>query len=170
MADSRRKTVNPVIWIIIGVAVGICIKLFIIDFLRISGTSMEPEIHNGSTVFVNKLAYGLVKPGSRIFFVQWSEPKAGDVVIYLHDNKIVIKRCAAVSGTRLDYSADSGYSLHVGASEITLTKEQYELMHTSLFVPDGYILAIGDNYADSIDSRSYGFVSVKNVVGRVIGK
>ena len=37
-------------------------------------------------------------------------------------------------------------------------------------VPDGYILALGDNLSESVDSRSYGFVSVKNVTGKIIGK
>lgn len=170
MADSRKKTAGALIWIIAGIAIGVILKLFVLDFLHISGTSMEPVIHDGSTVLVNKLAYGLVKPGSRDFFIQWSQPKPGDIVIYLHDNKIVIKRCAAVSGTRLDYSGNSEYSLRVGDKKIALTKGQYELLCPSSYVPDGYILALGDNYDNSIDSRSYGFVSVKNIVGRVIGK
>ncbi|MFA6856243.1 MAG: signal peptidase I [Treponema sp.] len=170
MADNKGKKTNVFIWIITGIAVGVILKLFVIDFLHISGASMEPAIHNGSSVFINKLAYGLVKPGSRNFFLQWAQPKQGDIVIYLHDNKIVIKRCAAVSGTHLDYSSDSRYSLRVGDKKITLTKEQYELMHTSVYVPEGYILALGDNYNQSIDSRSYGFVSVNNIVGKVIGK
>jgi signal peptidase I len=170
MADSRKKTTKPIVWVIAGIVIGIFLKMFVIDFLRISGTSMEPVIHDGSTVFISKLAYGLVKPGSKDFFMQWAEPKTGDIVIYLHDNKIVIKRCAAVSGTHLDYSADSEYSLHVGDAKVTLTKEQYELIHNSSYVPYGYILALGDNYDHSIDSRNYGFVSVKNIVGKVIGK
>ena len=37
-------------------------------------------------------------------------------------------------------------------------------------VPDGYILAVGDNYEVSVDSRDYGFVSVKNVLGKVLCK
>jgi signal peptidase I len=32
------------------------------------------------------------------------------------------------------------------------------------------ILAIGDNAENSIDSRNYGFVSQKNILGRVIFK
>ena len=38
------------------------VKLFIIDIVHISGSSMEPTIQNGKAVVVNKLAYGLVKP------------------------------------------------------------------------------------------------------------
>jgi signal peptidase I len=171
MAENAEKThLHPAVWIITGVILGILLKLFVIDVLRVSGTSMETAIPDGSTVYVNKLAYGLVKPGNREFFTQWAQPREGDVVIFLHDNKIVVKRCAAEGGTYLDYLDDSGYYLLVGDRKITLTEQQYRQMKSSSSVPDGYILALGDNLDASIDSRSYGFVSVKNVVGRVIGK
>jgi signal peptidase I len=164
------KKNNPFPWIIIGAAIGIFIKLFVIDILHIAGTSMEPALHEGSTVFVNKLAYGLVKPGSRRFFIQWAEPEPGDIVIYLHDNKIVVKRCVAVSNTRLDYLKNPEYTLIVRDLKIALSEEQYNRMKSNTMVTDGYILAVGDNYTESIDSRMYGFVSVKNVIGKVIGR
>ncbi|MBQ9495719.1 MAG: signal peptidase I [Treponema sp.] len=170
MRKSATKMRNALIPIVIGICAGILIKLFALDILHVAGSSMEPAINNGDIVLVNKLAYGIVKPGSREFYVQWAEPKKNDVVIYLHDNKIVIKRCAATGGTPLEYSSNSGYSLHVGEKKIVLTKDQYDAMHTSPRVPGGYILALGDNYDESIDSRSYGFVSVKNIVGRIINR
>ena len=170
MQKDEKKVRHFIVPLLIGLCIGIVVKLFVIDFLHISGRSMEPAIKDGETVLVNKLAYGLVKPGSASFFVSWAEPKAGDIVIYLHANRIVVKRCVAVAGAHLEYSSNSGYSLFVGDLKIELTKEQYELMRASSRVPDGYILALGDNYAESIDSRNYGFVSVKNVVGRIINK
>ena len=153
MGKSAIKMRSALIPIVIGICAGILIKLFALDILHVAGSSMKPAINDGDIVLVNKLAYGIVKPGSREFYVQWAEPKNDDVVIYLHDNKIVIKRCAATSGTPLEYS-----------------KDQYDAMHTSPRVPEGYILALGDNYDESIDSRSYGFVSVKNIVGRIINR
>ena len=160
MQKDEKKAQHFIVPAVIGLCIGIVVKLFVIDRTN--------KIN--SYVLVNKLAYGLVKPGSASFFVSWAEPKAGDIVIYLHANRIVVKRCAAVAGAHLEYSANSGYSLFVGDLKIELTKEQYELMRASSRVPDGYILALGDNYAESIDSRNYGFVSVKNVVGRLINK
>ena len=129
---------------------------------------MEPSFHDGQTVCVNKLAYGLVKPFSDTLIYKWAEPAAGDTVIYLYNNKIVIKRCIATAGTPLEYSADSGYTLHVGTKAIPLTDLQYHRMMTSASVPEGMILAIGDNYAQSVDSRTYGFVPVRNVIGKVL--
>lgn len=161
---------KKIAWIVTGVILGVFLKLFAIDILRVSGKSMEPAIKEGSSVVVNKMAYGLVKPGSREFFFQWKKPSRGDIVIFLHDDKIVVKRCVAIGGDTLEYFYDKGYNLRVGENKIALTDVQYANLHNISKVTDEYILAIGDNYAESIDSRNYGFVSVKNIVGKVVKK
>ncbi|MBQ9631206.1 MAG: signal peptidase I, partial [Treponema sp.] len=138
-----KNTWHFYVYIFLGLAIGIIIKLFIFDILHIKGKSMEPAIRDNSIVFVNKLAYGLVKPGSRFFFTQWSEPKTGDVVIYLYDNKIVVKRCVATGGTNLDFSSNSEYSMTVGEKTISLTKEQFDSFQNCKTVPEGFILALG---------------------------
>lgn len=152
----------------VGLAAGLILKLFVIDILHVSGRSMMPAIQDGDTLFVNKLAFGIITPYGEKLLVQWAEPKRGDVVIYLYDNKIVVKRCVAVAGDSLEYSEDSGYIVRVGDSKISLTQEQFDRMKSSQSVPEGYIFAVGDNYAESVDSRSYGFVSIKNILGKVL--
>ena len=68
-----------------------------------------------------------------------------------------------------DYSTNSKYILLVNLDkQIPLTKEQYFNLKNCLAVPEGYILAIGDNYETSFDSRNYGFIPVSNVLGKVI--
>ncbi len=161
------------LYILIGIALGFFLKLFVIDVLNISGNSMNPTLKNGSKVVVNKLAYGIVKPFSGEFYFQWKEPERGDVVIYLHDNKIVVKRCVAVGGDHLEFLQNSGYSVKVAetdSAEIPLTPLQYQKMKKFGKIPEGYIFALGDNLSDSIDSRDYGFVSVKNIAGKIVGK
>ena len=64
---------------------------------------MEPTLKDGSKVAVSKIAYGLLIPFSQNFLIKWSEPKKNDIVIFLHENKIVIKRCVAVAGDKLDF-------------------------------------------------------------------
>lgn len=151
-----------------GVFLGFLTKLFVIDVLHVSGTSMEPAIKDGTTLAVNKLAYGIILPYSDKLLVQWAKPKRGDIVIYLYNNKIVVKRCVALSGDLLEYSSDSVYTLYVGGKEIPLTEVQYKNLRNTSEVPDGYILAVGDNYESSVDSRNYGFVSERNILGKVI--
>ena len=166
----KRKSNKLAIFIYSGIFAGVIIKLFIFDILRVSGTSMEPAIKDGGRVCVNRLAYGLAIPFRSTFIVQWGQPKSGDVVIYLHDDKIVVKRCAAIGGDNLEFSTDSDYNLILGGNKIPLTRTQYDMMKSFDKVPEGYILALGDNYNESVDSRTYGFVSVKNVTGKIIGR
>ena len=168
MPEEKKTAVLPLI--VLGVFMGLFIKLFVIDVLQVSGSSMEETIHDESVIAVNRLAYGFSIPFSSSLLVQWKEPKQGDIVIYLYNNKIVVKRCVACGGDALDYSTDSGYSLIVGGNKITLTQEQYNHMKNSRSVPVGYVLAVGDNYSKSVDSRTYGFVPVKNILGKVIWK
>lgn len=153
-----------------GIFAGFILKLFVLDFLHVSGRSMEPTIHDSSMLVVNKLAFGIIKPWSNHLLVQWKTPKPGDVVIYIYNNKIVVKRALATGGQLLEYSAEPLYTLKVGEKVVPLTENQYKIFKDIPKVPEGYVLAIGDNYEESMDSRDYGFVSVKNVLGKVLCK
>ena len=159
---------NVLIGLFLGLIIGIFLKFFAFDILKVEGVSMEPAFLDGSSVFVNKLAYGLDLPfGDRQIF-SWKRPQVGDVVVYMIDGNLVVKRCASISAMPLDYSFDSGYNLCAGGKSYSLTALQYHLLVGNNQVPAGTILAIGDNEAKSIDSRDYGFVPEKNILGRII--
>lgn len=55
--------------------IAILVKLFIIDIVVVSGSSMYPTIKDGDVIFINKLEYGIVKPFSSSFIKQWKEPQ-----------------------------------------------------------------------------------------------
>lgn len=171
---NTKKTLKKSIsffYIFLGIFLALIIKFFALDIFSVQGKSMLPLIKDGQTIFVNKLAYGISKPFGSELLVQWSEPKENDVVIYLYNNNYVVKRCVATSGTSLDYLSDLDYSLIVdGRKKISLSENQFHKMFKSSSVPQNYILAIGDNYDKSYDSRNYGFVPVKNILGKVICK
>jgi len=166
--ESQKRRVFK--FVLAGLILGIILKFFIIDILHVSGASMEPTIKDGDLVAVNKLSYGLVKPfGDRLLF-KWGKAKRGDIIIYLYDNKLVLKRCVATESTPLEYSNGSEYNLIVGEKKYPLTPAQFSVMQGIESVPKGMVLAIGDNAEVSIDSRNYGFVSEENVLGRVFAK
>ena len=153
--------------IVLGVCIGVILKLFVLDIVHISGSSMEPTFRDGDAALVNKLSYGLVKPFGSVVLCRWNAPKAGDVVLFMHEGRLVIKRCVACAATPLDYSCDKGYTLRVNGHDFPLSEAQYENMAFAAQVPDGMILAVGDNPAASIDSRDYGFIPLYNVLARV---
>ncbi len=157
-------------YIFIGVLAGLFLKLFVMDFPAVSGASMEPAIHDGQRIFISKLSYGLNIPFGHSKLLCWSSPQKDDVIVYMHDGVLVVKRCRATGGTPLDYSCNNGYTLLLGGEKIPLTEEQYRLLKNIHEVPQGMVLAVGDNYEASIDSRSYGFVPERDILGKVLWK
>ena len=177
MNGTDRTAKHGAFFIILtGICIGLLIKLFVIDVMKINGTSMEPSLKDGSVVVLNKLAYGIPKPFGDKLIVHWAEPEPGDVVIYLYQNRYVIKRCVGVADMPLEYHSNLEYTfetehlykMSVNGKEIPLTETQFHLIGMSRSVPEGTILAVGDNYTQSVDSRDYGFVPVENVIGKVL--
>lgn len=158
--------------LIAGLAAGCITKLFIFDFMKTSGQSMTPSIKDGEVIFVNKLAYGLALPDYKNFIIQWKKPEKNDVVVFLHENKLVVKRCVLTEGDSIEISRDKHYTftLRVGENYIPLSLEQEYWLKSFEKVPEGFIFVAGDNFENSIDSRNYGFVSAKNITGKIIGK
>lgn len=59
---------------------------------------MEPAIHNGSVLVINRLQYGLRVPGLRQgYAARWSSPKQGEVVVfYTPSGELAVKRCGQI--------------------------------------------------------------------------
>jgi signal peptidase I len=80
-------------------AAALVIKLFLFDFIVAEGNSMEPVIHSGSVLVVNRLQYGLRFPGRSDYVVRWATPKQGDLVVfYTPSGDIAVKRCGDPAG------------------------------------------------------------------------
>lgn len=165
---------NKILCLIVclGLVLGLLLKLFVFEILTVSGESMYPAIKDGERLFVSKCAYGIAQPYGEKLLLQWKGPERGDVVIYLYNNKIVVKRCIALGGDKLEILSNSDYNyiLKAGDFSIPLSQIQYLKLKDSASVPQGYILAIGDNHEVSVDSRTYGFVSERNILGKVLCK
>jgi signal peptidase I len=74
-------------------------KFFLFDFMVAEGRSMMPAIKSGTVLLVVRLAYGFRLPGAAGYLLRWSEPKAGDVVVFLTPaGDTAVKRCGARSG------------------------------------------------------------------------
>lgn len=154
--------------IFFGLLIGLFLKLFVFDFLKISGKSMEPTLSSGNHIVINKAAYGIQNPFTKEYYFTWKFPKKNDVVTFLNDNKIVVKRCVLTEGDSLEILVDSGYHIIINNQKVPLSEFQYLQFAGTKTVPSGYIFVLGDNFLYSVDSRDYGFVSTKSIKGKAI--
>lgn len=169
---SMKKN-NIIITFCIGIIIALFLKTFVFDILYISGESMLPTLQPSSFIIINKLHFGIVKPFDNKLLVQWNKPQRGDIVLFPYNNRFVIKRCVAIEGDTLVFSTESGYTLTIecgddqqGELVMELTESQYQRLKHATHVPQDMIFVLGDNRAQSVDSREYGFVSTKNILAK----
>ena len=173
----KRKTAVIGFFVLLGSL--IFIKYTIFDIRRISGHSMEPALSDGQLVFIWKLAYGIPSFAANRYVCRWAAPEAGDVVLYYKDGRYVAKRCVKTEGEALEfvlntYGTYGSYAaLKLNDRDIPLSRVQLRnlggfLPKDAQKVPSGFILAIGDNAAQSRDSRDYGFVAAVSICGKLL--
>ncbi len=127
------------------------------DILQVREISMEPELRNGQTILVNKIAY-MINP----------HPSVEDIVVFTNpfDRSLVVKRIWLTEGDPINID-NTGWLL-VGDQRFFLTERQKSMLAGLETVPDDTVLVLGDNPFHSVDSRDYGCVSVKSILGKVI--
>jgi len=174
---STKKRSKPIVReyaeiIILAVVLALFVRTFFIQAFKIPSESMEDTLLVGDFLFANKFVYGAKVPliGRRLPPVR--DPRPGDIVIFKNpaDRKVdYIKRCVAVEGQSVELR---GQKLFVDG--VQQPEEYTKYIHRSrinrqygpVVVPEGHIFVMGDNRDNSSDSREWGFVPLKNLVGR----
>ena len=163
---------------------------------RVPTGSMEPTIHVGDHIFVNKMAYDLKIPFTEKVLAKVSDPKRGDIVVFLFpkDPSVVfVKRMIGLPGDHIHikngFISVNGKWIEgsdIGSNELSqknqdFTYHEHWLKHDvtvqripdmarahelDFVVPENMYFCMGDNRDNSDDSRSWGFVPRKNLKGR----
>jgi signal peptidase I len=125
--------------------------------IRVDGLSMEPTLHSGEFVIVNRLAYRL------------GQPKIGDVIVFhppTDPEQEYIKRVIGLPG---DEVVISNKQVMVNGR---LLDEPYiaapPRYDSRWKVPEGSLFVLGDNRNNSSDSHAWGPVPLENVVGKAV--
>jgi len=126
---------------------------------RVEGQSMVPTLEDQDRLIVNKLAYRL------------GAPRVGDVVMlyYPEDpDKSFVKRVVAEEGDTIRSADGKVYRNEVPLRD-DFIPEEYQSHDTwgPYVVPRGYYFVMGDHRNNSSDSRAWGNVPKKYIIGRV---
>jgi signal peptidase I len=170
--DSFRAVRDWVVVLVVALLVALGIRTFVLQQFYISGPSMETTLFQPNRVLVNKLSYrfGDIDRGDVVVFDRVTS-NGRDVqhddlikrVIALPGESVLIKACVVyVDGKQLDepYLPDPD----AGQTDLVARCRQPEM--AAVDVLDGQVFVLGDNRPQSMDSRVFGPVDKKSIVGR----
>lgn len=128
--------------------------------VNVSGPSMMPTLNDGDKIVISATGY---------------EPQRGDIVILSGAAGIkdtIVKRIIAVGGDKVDINFTTGIVTVNGVEEEytdVLTLQQFDIAFP-ITVPQGCVFVLGDNRAESLDSRSteIGCIDERYIVGKVL--
>src|SRR3990167_346132 len=99
--DLKSKVREYVEAILIAVVIAFFIRTFVIQAFKIPSGSMKPTLQIGDHILVTKFIYGVKVPIIRNTLVSISEPKRGDMVVFIYPedrSKDFVKRVIGVAG------------------------------------------------------------------------
>ncbi len=161
------------------------------DWSYVPSGSMEPTLYEGDYVLVDKMTYGPTIPFTQIRLAKFSTPKRGDVITFYppHTDDQYVKRVIAIPGDRIRISGINvmvngkklPVSLHsegdryLGHERIDQLNHQIQISENGqlptipneIVVPEGNYFVMGDHRSNSADSRYWGFVDEKKIMGKV---
>jgi signal peptidase I len=167
----------------IALILALMIKTSVVEAYKIPSGSMEETLLIGDFLLANKFIYGsrLPIPFTDIHLPALREPKAGDIVIfkYPQDQKVnYIKRCVAVAGdtvlirNKVLYVNGKIFPDPLKSKFTDRTIVPGGMGNRDNFgpyvVPKGYLFMMGDNRDNSYDSRFWGPLDRKLVLGNAM--
>ncbi|MGP8153365.1 MAG: signal peptidase I [Smithella sp.] len=175
---QKTKVKEYVESIIIAILIALFIRTFIICAYKIPSESMVPTLLVGDHILVNKFIYGVKIPLLRKIIIPVTDPKRGDIIVFIYPkdrSKDFIKRVIGVGDDKIEiknkkiFINDKPYKDTFGiySDKIILpaaieTRDNYG----PVTVPKNSIFVMGDNRDKSLDSRFWGFVDLKDVEGK----
>jgi signal peptidase I len=151
--QTRRQSIFVGVFLLIVI-------VFVLTFRlgAVRGVSMSPTYEEGQAVLV--LRRTLFRPALQ----------RGDVVLVQHGRDVLIKRIYRLPGEEID----GRVSFFLKFSDTYDLSDYYEQVpgknkgETRLVVPKDYVVVLGDNARASEDSRMFGPVPIRDILGTVV--
>lgn len=157
-----NKTGNVPVWrdilesVVLAVILAAIIRLFVAQPFYISMQSMEPTVLPNDWIIVNMLVY------------RFHPPQRGDIVVLrypLDPSRDFIKRVVGLEGETVEIRQNDLIINGKRVDELYLPKVTMADFGPEQ-VPQGYYFVMGDNRGVSSDSRAWGPLPGKNIIGK----
>jgi signal peptidase I len=156
--SKRSEFLELVRFTVITLLIVIPIRIFIAQPFIVNGESMLPTFHNGDYLIIDEVTY------------RTNEPKRGEVIVFRFENKrFLIKRIIGLPGEELNISGDRIVITEADGTKVEL-KEEYINEDFSSYgtwnLKEEEYFVMGDNRNASSDSRTWGILNKKEIVGK----
>jgi signal peptidase I len=159
LAQVKEELVAWVKTLMSAAVYAVLIVTFLFQVARVEGQSMAPTLEDQDRLIVNKLVYRI------------GEPRRGDIVMLyypLNPEKSFVKRVIAEEGDTVRIVDGRVY-----VNDIPLKDDYVASEYRShddwgpQVIPEGYDFVMGDHRNNSSDSRHWGMVPKKYIIGKV---
>lgn len=147
-ALKNRHVADGIVAVVI---IALVITTRFIGFVFVSGPSMQPNLASGDLILIAR-SHNIERY---------------DIVVIQDDHRKLVKRVIGLGGERI--AMKNGYTYING--ELLTEPFQYITGHMTfpeMQIPSGQVFVLGDNRANSYDSRTMGPVSVERVRGKMV--
>ncbi|MFW2367229.1 MAG: signal peptidase I [Desulforhopalus sp.] len=177
---GKKKTVFREYFeaICVAILLALFIRTFVVQAFKIPSGSMLPTLLIGDHLLVNKFIYGIRVPFTGKVLIPVKNPHQGDVVVFRFpkDRSIdYIKRVIGTPGDTVEIKNKKVYingepisdpHANISPAAILNGKSSPRDNFGPILVPSGRIFVMGDNRDNSYDSRFWGFVDQRDILGK----
>ncbi len=160
-AEPRRSAVWAVVVEILQTVLIAALLFLVVNLvtarIRVEGSSMEPSLHDGEMVVVNRLAY------------RWSMPSRGDIVVFrfpLDPSRRFIKRVIGLPGDSLEARDGLVYVNGTPLDEPYIAAAPRYA--GAWLVQADELFVLGDNRNNSSNSQNWGPLPIAEVIGKAV--
>jgi len=171
-----RVTIDWLVTIVGAIAIVLAIKAWVVNPYRIPSSSMEPTLHCARPDAGCEASYSDRVLACRFCYRFWN-PKRGDIIVFktpplaalrCGEGGTFVKRLIGLPGDRWEerqgYVYIDGKKLHEPYIQASRRDDR---TIAPMVIPKDHYFMMGDNRASSCDSRSWGTVPRKNLIGEV---
>jgi signal peptidase I len=177
-----RATMELTQTLILAILIFLAVRAMAQNF-RVEGASMEPGLHNGQYLLVNKAIYfklnletldkylPFIDPGDNPERFIFHGPKRGEVIVFEYPedrSRDFIKRVIGIPGDRVRVEDGEVYINDELLQDDSYVNAENRSNMAERVVPAGEYFVLGDNRGNSSDSRSWGFVPEDHIIGRAM--